>query len=173
MTPADITSDQLDRFWPKVDKTAPSGCWLWTASKNEHGYGHFSLSHADACKAHRFAYLAVVGPIPEGLVLDHLCRNRACVNPDHLEPVTQRTNARRGEAGTHNAEKTHCPAGHAYSDDNTYRQGQRGRRCRACREAYYAANRDQILARRHARKASRQAKPANHQPADPGPHEPA
>ncbi len=165
MTPTDITPDQLERFWAKVDKTAENGCWNWTAGKIPQGYGQFNLTHKTACKAHRFAYIALVGPIPDGLVLDHLCRNRACVNPDHLEPVTQGTNARRGDAGAHNASKTHCPAGHPYSDANT-EHARRGRRCRTCREAYYAANRDEILARRYARRAARLAEPADHKRAD-------
>lgn len=80
------------RFWTKVAIT-PS-CWLWLAATNQNGYGTFS-HESRPCKAHRFAYELLVGPIPEGLVLDHLCRVRNCVNPSHLEPVTQVENLRR------------------------------------------------------------------------------
>lgn len=82
------------RFWAKVDKTET--CWLWTAAiRRRSGYGVFS-HQARTMLAHRFAYELLVGPIPDGLVIDHLCRVRHCVNPDHLEPVTQRENLRRG-----------------------------------------------------------------------------
>lgn len=82
------------RFWANVDKDAGAPCWLWTGSLNSDGYGRFNGK-----LAHRRTYLEVVGPIPDGLVLDHLCRVRNCVNPDHLEPVTQRENMRRGDQG--------------------------------------------------------------------------
>lgn len=86
-----------DRFWAKVQKTET--CWLWTAAKNGPGYGQFGLGTREdgLVFAHRFAYELVVGPIPEGLVIDHLCRTPACVRPDHLEPVTMRENMRRGD----------------------------------------------------------------------------
>lgn len=85
-----------DRFWAKVDKTSdPNGCWLWTASVGSHGYGAFGVGQAVKV-AHRIAYELTVGPIPEGLHLDHLCRRHACVNPAHLHPVTLRENVGRG-----------------------------------------------------------------------------
>lgn len=85
--------------------------------------------------AHRFAYEDIVGPILEGLTIDHLCRVRHCVNPAHLEPVTHLENVRRGNGGLNQLAKTHCPKGHPYDEENTYRLPSRpsGRYCRACR----------------------------------------
>lgn len=145
-------TDEASRFWPKVDKTGD--CWEWTAGKTKAGYGKFRVgSQTDGTRrlaeAHRWAYEHSVGPIPEGLELDHLCRNRACVNPAHLEPVTRRVNCLRGEgAVADNARKTHCPKGHAYVGDNVLPHGKDGtaRKCRECRKAYdrqrYYANPD-------------------------------
>lgn len=127
----------MDRFWEKVDKSQE--CWVWTASKVHDGYGRF-WSGGRVLLAHRVAYELEVGPIPDGLSLDHLCKNRACVRPDHLEPVTHTENIRRGEP----ANRTHCRKGHPYDESNTYRY--KGRRyCRACnretqRRRYAAKN---------------------------------
>lgn len=87
-----------ERFWSKVDRDGgPDCCWPWLAAR-ANGYGKFYVD-GRMVRAHRFAYELLVGPIPEGLVLDHLCAVTFCVNPAHLEPVTQRENARRGDAG--------------------------------------------------------------------------
>lgn len=155
----------IERFEEKV-APGENGCILWTASGNGAGYGAMYIAKGKRVLAHRWAYEHYVGPIPEGMVLDHLCRNRICVNPAHLEPVTHRTNVLRGVAPTAvNAAKTHCDQGHLFDAENTAMD--RGKRaCRACNRArskaayennrealieksrnYYASHREQIIAR--------------------------
>lgn len=114
------------RFWAKVDIT--DTCWLWTASLDRNGYARFvAPGHR---YAHRFAYELLVGPIPDGLVLDHLCRVTHCVNPSHLEPTTIADNVRRGMALI--PAKTHCVNGHEISGENA-KPRENGRfRCRTC-----------------------------------------
>lgn len=127
-----------DRFWPKVDRSAgEDACWPWKASYGSAGYGQFSpdTSHRRGPKgAHRVAYELTVGPVPEGLELDHLCRNRACCNPAHLEPVTHRENVARSPVALSaiNARKTHCKRGHSLSEDNVYRVKRGWRQCKTC-----------------------------------------
>lgn len=123
------------RFWVKVTKT--DDCWLWTGAKHELGYGRFRLDAKAklTVPSHRYAYTLLVGPIPEGMVLDHLCRNPSCVNPSHLEPVTQGENVLRGESiMANNARKTHCKYGHEFTPENTYRVAGHPtyRHCREC-----------------------------------------
>jgi hypothetical protein len=125
----------IDRFLEKIAPT-DSGCIEWIASLNNNGYGTFAVGGNRSTVAHRWAYEHFVGPVPDGLDLDHLCRNRRCVNPDHLEPVTTSTNLLRAVGmGQANAAKTHCPAGHPYDGDNLYIPPSRAnnRMCRACR----------------------------------------
>lgn len=87
----------VERFWEKVDRRGPADCWLWTATRTaKDGHGRFYPITGKGVLAHRFAYELLVGPIPDGLVIDHLCRVRLCVNPAHLEPVTAEENTRRG-----------------------------------------------------------------------------
>jgi hypothetical protein len=131
------------RFWPKVDKTGE--CWEWLAGKDRCGYGQFSIARKHR-GAHRVSWELTTGPIPEGLQLDHLCRNRACVNPAHLEPVTYTVNYLRGEGvGARNLRKTACPRGHALDEANTFikvkRNGRIERNCRTCRNAQNKAGR--------------------------------
>jgi len=124
-----------DRVWEKVD---PDGdCWLWTAAHNHLGYGQIWDSDAwRVVMAHRAVYELLVGPIPVGLELDHLCRVHGCVNPDHLDPVTHRENIRRGApaAAEFQRAKTHCPHGHPYDQENTYVNPKGSRECLACRK---------------------------------------
>lgn len=123
-----------DRFLAKI-VAYPNGCWIWQASTNASGYGQFWVD-GRAVKAHRFAYELLVGPIPGGLELDHLCRVRNCVNPAHMEPVTHAENVRRGESfSAINTGKTHCPQSHPYSGDNLYVRTNGYRECRTCHRA--------------------------------------
>jgi hypothetical protein len=125
---------QQKRFWVKVALLTQGGCWEWLAYRDRKGYGVFGRQ-----RAHRVAYELLVGPIPDGLQIDHLCRNPSCVNPDHLEPVTLVENTRRGiawqVAGAKNAAKTHCPTGHPYDDANTLILSRGRRDCRTCQRS--------------------------------------
>lgn len=115
-------------------KPGPNGCWLWTGAKSVSGYGHVRYRRK-VCVVHRVVYELLVGPIPDGLVLDHLCRVRHCCAPTHLEPVTDAENIARGAGlAPQEAARTHCPAGHAYDEVNTYVTPTRpnARYCRAC-----------------------------------------
>lgn len=121
------------RFWPKVGPPESGGCRRWTGYLNPRtGYGQFNLGNQSTGLAHRVAYTLACGVIPDGMQLDHLCRNRWCVNPEHLEPVTATENARRGDAGLNQRSKTHCPKGHPYDEANTYLYPAGFRRCRTC-----------------------------------------
>lgn len=114
-------------------------CWEYDGARH-HGYGWFSY-RGKPRGAHQVAYLLFRGPLPEGTEPDHLCRNRACFNPDHLEAVTHQVNSIRGGAGQNNATKTHCPQGHEYTPENTYigtRATGTYRDCRTCRKARLA-----------------------------------
>jgi hypothetical protein len=108
-----------------------SGCWLWKLALNRDGYGCAQFK-GRSYLAHRMMYEMLVGPIPRGLQIDHLCRIARCVNPEHLEAVTARVNTFRSESPSrYNAVKTECPRGHAYNTTNTY-TFRGSRRCRTC-----------------------------------------
>jgi hypothetical protein len=150
-----IPAHRIPAFWEKVDRASDDGCWEWLGAKNG-GYGRFHLRSQGpgrATAAHRVSYELLVGPIPDGLTLDHLCRNRGCVNPAHLEPVTNKTNILRGESfSADHARRTHCPHGHEYTPENTYwRTGKRtGRECRECHRRWGAEHRAKRKAERSA-----------------------
>ena len=126
---------EFDRMMSKISPCPNTGCWFWMdRSTNGRGYGRVYYQ-GKSCQAHRAYYELLVGPIPDGLELDHKCRVTMCVNPDHLEPVTHRTNVRRGDAmwvpGALRAAITHCLRGHAYEGRNViWYRGRR--RCREC-----------------------------------------
>jgi excisionase family DNA binding protein len=127
---------EAERFWAKVDKT--DTCWNWTASTRS-DYGRFSLGHRkQLVQAHRWSYENLVGPIPDGLQIDHLCRNRKCVNPAHLEPVTSRENTMRGFGPSAlSARKTSCVNGHRLTPENIY-LWRGSRKCRTCNQVFCA-----------------------------------
>lgn len=130
----EMQAEQIaDRFWSKVE-ISPS-CWMWMGKLDRHGYGKFSITHDKHVFAHRLAFELMRSVIPNGLELDHLCRNPKCVNPDHLRIVTHLENMR---AQFHaNSKKTHCPKGHPYSGVNSFGF----RICRICRDEQHRKSR--------------------------------
>lgn len=157
----------LTRFWAKVaagpvPTYAPAlgPCWLWAGSVDRDDYGKFAVTTTTGrvrhCRAHRWAYEARVGPIPEGLTLDHLCRVRRCVRPSHLEPVMSAVNTMRGQGpAASNAAKTHCKRRHEFTPGNTYHKQQpSGSMTRACKECGRQRSREhQRAKRRHEQRA--------------------
>lgn len=123
-----IEPKTLERFWSKVERTGT--CWIWKGSITDDGYGRFEYNYKHI-KAHRFAFEITKYEIPKGLDLDHLCRNRSCVNPEHLEPVTRKENLRRGIKRNQNSNKQTCNQGHALIKLNDKKRG-----CRICIRKY-------------------------------------
>ena len=125
----------IERFESHVNKT--DTCWLWQGHITPKGYGYLPMKHNDGVwrptLAHRIAYQIYKGDIPEGMTIDHLCRTRNCVNPAHLEAVTQSVNLHRGDTlQAQNSAKTHCPKGHPYDEQNTWISRFGKRSCRVC-----------------------------------------
>lgn len=117
-------------------QVSTNDCWLWARAKHPLGYGNMRIS-GKTQYAHRVVYEALVGEIPAGYSLDHLCRASACVNPDHLEPVTHKENVLRGVGPTaENSQKTHCQHGHEFTNENTRITVAGGRLCRTCDKIY-------------------------------------
>lgn len=131
--------DIKERLLSKVDTTDPDKCWTWQGSTKPQGYGNISLivnGAKSSYRVHRVSYEAFIGPIPVGLTLDHLCRNRACINPSHLEPVSLKENILRGQTlAAAQAQQTHCKKGHPLSGGNL-RIYRGHRHCRACAAEY-------------------------------------
>lgn len=124
-----------DRFWSRVVKCIHPECWQWVGAVDVYGYGQYNNRAFGTSKAHRIAWLLIRGPIPDGLTLDHLCRNKVCVNPDHLEPVTAEENHRR-----YREARTHCRNGHELGDGIT--------RCPTCYKAKQKRGDERRRARR-------------------------
>ena len=147
-----------ERFWAKAAHDPSTGCWLWTGSVYRGGYGKIQWGskhdgNARLMPAHRWAYEALVEPIADGLVIDHLCRMPPCVRPDHLEAVTTGENTRRGEfsrtvAGAWQRSRTHCPAGHPYESWNIVASNRGKRQCKTCAYAQGARRRETLRAQR-------------------------
>jgi hypothetical protein len=140
-----IMGDDAARFWSKVDKDGPlpqpgsladdrglGQCWLWTPPPDTHGYGQFRVD-GRLTGAHLYSFALHGGVLVAELEIDHLCRRPICVNPGHFEQVTPRVNLMRSQSwAALNAAKTHCPQGHPYDAENTYRPARGGRMCRKC-----------------------------------------
>lgn len=155
----------IERFSEKTSVLG-NGCVEWTAYVGTNGYGRFYVDGRNAL-AHRWSYEHHAGPIPAGLHLDHLCRNRSCVNPEHLEPVSQSENVRRGVGPLIAAERhralTHCSEGHPYDEANTYTDS-KSRNCRTCKRqnarAWYLRNRELTIERARQRRQGKKSEAA-------------
>lgn len=149
MIPAQLAASDQRRFDSYVERSAD--CWLWAGDKNRAGYGRFFMAGKKHL-AHRVSFRVAGNELVDGLVLDHLCRVRECVNPDHLEQVTPQENSRRGETGQATARRyaalTHCKWGHPFSEENTYLTPA-GRGCVTCRRKaardYQRRNREVVV----------------------------
>lgn len=127
----------MARISHKIDYEGPDGCWVYSGFILRNGYGQVYDGTRRNAFAHRAVFEAVVGPIPAGLQLDHLCRNRACVNPEHLEPVTAYENLLRADSVmTRNMARTHCRFGHPLSGSNIYRAPKKPAHRRECRKCH-------------------------------------
>jgi len=155
-----MTTQQVLGFWARAVPDG-TGCFIWSGYKTPRGYGWVRLAGRNL-RAHRAAYEIAIGPIPEGLCIDHLCCNPSCVNPLHLEAVTWWTNTLRGKASpiAKRALATHCPSGHPYTDANLI-TGDGYRRCAECRRA---KSRRQVQRRSHLRKIKRTLPPPPERP---------
>lgn len=134
------TRPPAERFWAKVNKNGPlptegtaiGQCWIWTGAMSNHGYGTFNAGSGRYVSTHRYAYELTYGPIPDGLVGDHLCRRHECCRPSHIQAVSNAENLRRGK---HHSDNEECLNGHKYTEANTGYRPSGTRFCRECRRA--------------------------------------
>lgn len=146
-TTGSVRQDPLTHLRARVTEQS-DGCWIWQQHCNRQGYGTvrlMALNERRAVLVHRAMYELLIGPIPDGMELDHLCRVRACCNPAHLEAVTHKVNIERGEWQARKVEarraKTHCQRDHEYTPANTYLDSHGRRHCRACKASWARAAR--------------------------------
>lgn len=138
--------EMIARYAGRVNYLGVDGCWVWQGRLNNWGYGE-TRRNQKITPAHRLFYELLVGPIPEGMVIDHTCRNHQCVNPDHLQAVSHGENVGLGRL-----RKTHCPQDHELTEDNVWRDKRGHRHCRTCLKGQQAA----AYQRRKARLASKE-----------------
>ena len=151
--------DVINRILRRVVES-DAGCWEFQGSRLARGYGRVGWK-GRLWLTHRITYIYFISEIPEGLEIDHLCKNPPCCNPWHLEPVTRSVNIRRGTQWLHVVEretaKSHCPEGHPYNETNTYVTAEGHRQCRKCKaeakRRYYLRHRERICARQRQRRA--------------------
>jgi hypothetical protein len=130
----------MERFWSKVDVRSTMECWIWQAARDKDGYGKFFVQ-GKVCRAPRYSYELTRGPISEGLTVHHLCNNRLCVNPIHLETVRHRTNILLGNGKAAKQTRTlTCFRGHPLYGDNLYLYPRGFRGCRTCRKELWSTN---------------------------------
>ena len=133
-----ITPDVEARFWAKVDRRDPDECWAWKGKPSSRGYGRLQTPYSRSTPAHRISLVLHGGAVAEGEVVDHICRNKMCVNPHHLRSVTHKVNSLENSVSPAalNSKKTHCKRGHQFTPENI-RMVKTGRSCRACEKAYF------------------------------------
>lgn len=139
-----MTTESPEKFMGKVTPEPTSGCWLWVGYTDTQGYARFWNGRRYE-RAHRWSFKMFVGAIPKGRVIDHLCRVRSCVNPLHLEAVTNEVNVLRGEGTSAvNKRKTHCIRGHSFAEHGGRQR--KGRKCLLCEKAYFKERRARLSA---------------------------